>query len=389
MRWAIVGARVVGAEEWPDGILVVEDGRIADTGAAARVVVPPGAETLDAHGLTLLPGFLDVHVHGGGGADTMDATPDALGVVCRTHAAHGTTGLLATTITQSRSAIAAALANARAAQAAGPDFCPYGAQVLGIHLEGPYISPYKPGAQPKEFVRNYDAAEFDSWLAAAGGALKLITLAPEQPGADALIAACRAAGIVVSLGHTNATAKQTRAALEGGAAHATHLFNAMPPIHHREPGPIPVLLTDDRVRVELIADGEHVAPEVIRLAVAARGVAGVLLITDAIRGAGRGDGDYDLGGHIATVRNGRATLPDGTLAGSVLTMDVAAANVRRWGIVTDWPSLARVTSTNAADEMGWPAKGRLRPGADADLVLVDDNLTVHATFVAGRCVYRR
>ena len=162
----------------------------------------------------------------------------------------------------------------------------------------------------------------------------------------------------------------------------------MPSIHHRKPGPIPVLLTDPRVRVEVIADGHHVAPEVIRMILAAKGADRVILVTDAMAGAGAGEGIYDLGGNRVTVRNGRATLDDGTLAGSVLTMDRAAANVRAWAGL-DWNAVARITSTNAADEMGWTHKGRLAPGADADFVLVDDDLTVHATYVAGRCVYRR
>jgi N-acetylglucosamine-6-phosphate deacetylase len=348
--------------------------------AAVRVV--------DATGLTVMPGFLDVHIHGGGGGDTMDATPDALQAILRMHAAHGTTGLLLTTMTQGRERIRVALACAASATRRGAEFCPEGAQVLGIHLEGPYISPLRPGAQPKEYVRDYDAEEFASWLRTAQGTLRLITLAPEAPGAAALMEACRQAGIVISLGHTDATAEGTAAAINSGATHATHLFNAMPSIHHREPGPIPVLLADPRVRCELIADGHHVAPEVVRMVLAAKGPEGVVLITDAMSGAGMPDGMYDLGGNPVTVKEGRATLENGALAGSVLTMAQAARNVRAW-TDADWPTLARLTATNAADELGLTAKGRLAPGADADFVLVDEEMTVHATYVAGRCVYRR
>jgi N-acetylglucosamine-6-phosphate deacetylase len=387
---AVVGARVV----LPDSVLssgtLVTDGGPRITEVGARVTAPSSAEVIDGSGLTLLPGFLDVHIHGGGGADTMDATPDALRAILRTHGMHGTTGLLATTMTQSRDRIRAALANARAAYEAGPDFCPDGARVLGIHLEGPYISPEKPGAQPKEFVRPYDPGEFAEWLEASGGAMKLITMASEQPNGNVLIDRCLAEGIVVSLGHTDATAADAEAAISRGATHATHLFNAMPPIHHRKPGPIPVFLTDGRVRTEAICDGHHIAPEVARLIFAAKGPTGMILITDAMAGAGAGDGQFDLGGQAVTVAGGRAVLSDGTLAGSVLTMDRAAANVRAWlGLGDRWDVIARLTSTNAADELGWPHKGRLAPGADADLVLVDDDLTVHATIVAGKVVYRR
>jgi N-acetylglucosamine-6-phosphate deacetylase len=361
-----------------------ETGRIVAVGGEAG-----GAdETVDADGLTVLPGFLDVHIHGGGGHDTMDATPDSLRAVLRTHAAHGTTGLLLTTITQSREKIAAALRAAADACAAGPAFCADGARPLGIHLEGPYISPARPGAQPKEFVRPYDVAEFDGWLRDAGGHLRLITLAPEEPNADALIAACRAVGVVVSFGHTDADAGQIHAAVDRGAAHATHLFNAMPPLHHRKPGPIGVALSDPRVMCEVIADGHHVAPEIVRLIVAAKGDRGTILITDAMAGAGAPDGTYDLGGHAVAVSGGKALLSDGTLAGSVLTMAQAAKNVRGWAGV-GWDALARLTSTNAADQLGLTEYGRLAPGCAADFVLVDDDLTVHATYVAGRRVYAR
>jgi N-acetylglucosamine-6-phosphate deacetylase len=367
------------------GTLVAESGRIADVGTDPA---PAGADCIDGAGLTLLPGFLDVHIHGGGGADTMDATPDALRAICRIHARFGATGLLATTMTQSRERITAALRNARAAAEAGAEFCPDGARVLGIHLEGPYINPLRPGAQPKQFVRDYDAEEFADWLEITRGTMKMITLAPERPGGNALMRVCRTAGIVVSLGHTDATEEETRAAIDAGATHGTHLFNAMPPLHHRKPGTAAVLMTDDRAKAEMIADGHHVAPTMIALALRAKGPEGIVLITDAMAGAGAGDGLYDLGGLAVTVASGRAVLADGTLAGSVLTMGQAAANLRRW-FGTPWSHIARLTSTNAAEQMGWKDRGRLAPGAVADFVLVDDALNVHATFIAGRRIYRR
>ena len=361
------GARVVTPEGARACDLAVESGRIADLGAGLR-----GDRTIDADGLTLLPGFLDVHVHGGGGADFMDATPEALDTICRTHAAHGTTGLLATTITQSRNKIDAALENVRENQRP---------MILGVHLEGPYISPEKPGAQPREFVRDYDAEEFASWL--GFDVIRRITLAPERPGAADLCAACQRNRIALSFGHTDIGADALKTVLDAvGAADATHLFNAMNGIHHRTPGPIPVFLTDPRCHVELIADGHHVAPEVIAMAVRAKGAQGVIAITDAMAGAGAGDGVYGLGGHEVTVAGGKATLADGTLAGSLLTMDAAARNLRDWCGLT-WTEIARVTSTNAADRHGWKHKGRLEVGADADFVLADDALRVRETWLGG------
>ncbi|MBC8138113.1 MAG: N-acetylglucosamine-6-phosphate deacetylase [Fibrella sp.] len=377
----IQNARIVSECGVNHGSIGIENGRFIE-GAS-------NGEVLDATGFTLLPGFLDIHIHGGGGSDTMDATPDALRTICRTHARSGTTGLLLTTMTQSREKITAALAAARQAYEEGADFCPDGARVLGIHLEGPYISAKRPGAQPKQFVRPYDAAEFADWLEIAGDALKLITLAPEEPGADELMRICRERGIVVSFGHTDATAEQTRTALDIVAqAHATHLFNAMPPLHHRNPGILGVVLTDKRMRCEVISDGHHVAPEIAQLALAAKGDRDVILITDAMAGAGASDGTYDLGGHAVAVANGKALLPDGTLAGSVLTMAQAVRNIRAWSGV-EWDTLARLSATNAADALGMTNKGRIATGSDADFVLVDDSLTVHATYVGGQRVFQQ
>ena len=361
-------------------VRIVTPGRVIENGCL-RVAEGRIAEITEASGtpsgLTVLPGFIDLHIHGGGGADTMNATPEALATICRTHAAHGTTRLLATTITQSREAITAALANAAASTEP---------LLGGIHLEGPYISPGKPGAQPKEFVRSYDVEEFAGWLTAAQGKLRQITLAPEQPGGDALMAACNAEGIVISLGHTDITAAQTKSALDAGARQATHLFNAMNGIHHRNPGPVPVFLTDPRARVEVIADGHHVAPEVIAMVYAAVGSERFIAITDAMEGVGKGDGIYGLGGHEVTVTNGKATLADGTLAGSLLLMDQAARNLRTWCNL-GWLELACVTSTNAADQQGWLDTGRLTEGSLADIVVVDDDLNVQATYVGGMLVF--
>jgi len=368
-----------------DGVLVrsprihVTGGRIVDSpDPASRIVELPGA--------TLLPGFLDLHVHGGAGFDFMDATPEALRAICRVHARHGTTGLLATTITQSRARLDNALAAARAAFESGDAFCPDGARVMGIHLEGPYISPAKPGAQPREFVRDYDPGEFDDWIRIAGSSLQRITLAPERPGAALLVDSCRAAGIRICAGHTDIDASGLAKWLDRVAMDATHCFNAMNGIHHRNPGPIPVFLTHPNARIEIIPDGHHVAPEVVAMAIAARGYERVIAITDAMAGAAAGDGTYDIGGHAATVAGGKALLPDGTLAGSILTMDAAARHLRAW-CGADWTDIAKMTSTNAAERMGWTSKGRIAPDCDADLVALDSEGNVTLTVIAGRIVH--
>lgn len=367
-----------------EGTLTIADGRILSI-EAGRSHNSPGIDVLDGKGLTALPGFLDLHIHGGGGSDTMDAfASDALKNILRTHANFGTTGLLLTTMTQSQELISHALAVATQAVKQGKEFCPEGAQALGIHLEGPYISPKRPGAQPAEYVRDYDEDEFGRWLEIVSGTMKRITIAPERPGGTELLAACRNAGIVVSLGHTDATSAEALDALAKGATSATHLYNAMPPLHHRTPGATAIFLTDNRAMVEIIADGHHVAPEMIDLALRSKGVEGVILITDAMAGAGSGDGQYDLGGNAVTVGDGKAVLADGTLAGSVLTMVQALRNVRAWFPRLSWNDLALLTSGNAARHMGWENKGRIAPGADADIVLLDNNLNLQQVYIAGQ-----
>jgi len=367
-----------------EGTLTIADGRILSI-EAGRSHNSPGIDVLDGKGLTALPGFLDLHIHGGGGSDTMDAfASDALKNILRTHANFGTTGLLLTTMTQSQELISHALAVATQAVKQGKEFCPEGAQALGIHLEGPYISPKRPGAQPAEYVRDYDEDEFGRWLEIVSGTMKRITIAPERPGGTELLAACRNAGIVVSLGHTDATSAEALDALAKGATSATHLYNAMPPLHHRTPGATAIFLTDNRAMVEIIADGHHVAPEMIDLALRSKGVEGVILITDAMAGAGSGDGQYDLGGNAVTVGDGKAVLADGTLAGSILTMVQALRNVRAWFPRLSWNDLALLTSGNAARHMGWENKGRIAPGADADIVLLDNNLNLQQVYIAGQ-----
>ena len=251
----------------PDGVLnngaltVDDKGFIAEVGA--RSTVPPRSSDIDAGGLLVLPGFADVHVHGGGGADFMHGTPDAVRQIACIHARNGTTSLLATTLTASRADTDAAIVAARSAVNAGPGEGE--ARVLGIHLEGPYICAAKRGAQPEAFVRPPDAEELRHWITLSQNTIRKITLAPEMPGAEAAIRLAHAHGVTVSIGHTNATAAEAEAAIDWGAASATHLFNAMPPLHHREPGAAGAALARPEIACELIADGVHLHPLIVKL----------------------------------------------------------------------------------------------------------------------------
>ena len=371
------------------GVLTIDDaGLIAEVGGSKYTSARRSMD-IDAADFLVLPGFADVHVHGGGGADFMHGTPDAVRRIARTHARYGTTSLLATTLTGSRDATDRAIEATRIVMETEPGDGE--ARIAGIHLEGPYICAAKRGAQPAEFVRPPDVNEFAHWIALSGGRIKKITLAPEIAGAEAVVRLAQSHCITASLGHTNATAAEVEAAVGWGVTSATHVFNAMTGLHHREPGAVGASLARPEIVCEVIADGVHLAPLVVRLIAAAKGPQGVVLITDAIEGAAMPDGEYTLGGFPVLVQNGTAAFADGTLAGSVLTMNRAFTNLRRFVPAVSLPDAARMSSGNALRQMGLDReRGAIAPGLAADLVVLDPETgEVEATLVGGRVAYRR
>ncbi|MCC6166401.1 MAG: N-acetylglucosamine-6-phosphate deacetylase [Caldilineaceae bacterium] len=379
--------------------LTIHGGSVPDASAASLlpaqvqiaderiVAITPHAEEmaaaqLDASGCSVLPGLIDVHVHGALGHDTMDADPAALAAMARFFAAHGVTGFLATTMTAGRAATRDAVA-AAAAYAYTPAA---GARLLGVHLEGPFISPRFPGAQLADAIRPPDVAEFSAL--AETGPVRMITLAPEQPGADALIAAARQRGVVVVTGHTAATYDECEAAIRQGVSQATHTYNAMTGLHHRRPGTLGSVLTNDAVYAQLIADNIHVHPAAMQVLARCKGIERTVLITDAMRAAGLPPGRYDLGGQAVTVQNGECRLADGTLAGSVLTLEVGLANflaATGMSLAQGWPAAGRTPAAS----LGLQDLGQMAVGSVADLVVLDTALQVVATVVAGRVVYLR
>ncbi len=382
---------IIGDIVTPDGVL--EDGAVTvdDNGTIAEVgtrrTSPPRSADIDAMRWLVLPGFADVHVHGGGGADFMHGTAEAVRQIARTHARYGTTSLLATTLTASRDDTDAAILAARTIIEAGPGEGE--ARVLGIHLEGPYLCTAKRGAQPEAFIRPPDTDELMHWMTLSGETVRRITLAPEISGAKEVIRLARSRNITASLGHTNATAAEAEAAIGWGATGATHIFNAMPPLHHRQPGVVGAALARPEIVCEVIADGVHLDPLIVRLIVAAKGPAGAVLITDAIEGTAMPDGRYELGGHPIFVQNGKAAFADGTLAGSILTMNRAFSNVRRFAGVS-LPDAARLSSGNALRQLGLSDRlGTIAPGKTADLAVVHPDGEVAWTLVGGRVAYRR
>ena len=372
----------------PGGTLTIdaETGRIEEIGARGSSSNLSG--DIDARGFWVLPGFMDMHVHGGGGADFMHGTAEAARTAARTHARFGTTGMLATTLTASRADTDAAIRAARRVIESGRGADE--ARIVGVHLEGPYICPAKRGAQPEAHVRLPDVEEFAHWLHLGGGAIREITLAPEMEGAEALTRAAVAAGVVVSIGHTDARAADVARAIPWGVRQATHVFNAMRGLHHREPGTVGAVLTSPEIVAEVIADGVHLDPAIVRLTIAAKGLDGVVLITDAMEGAAMPDGVYKLGGFDVRVQNGEATFPDGTLAGSVLTMDRAFHNVQKFANLAPWQA-ARLSSANAARQLGILDRvGTLEVGKQGDIVVMDpETRRVEWTIIGGRVAYRR
>ncbi|MDQ2800174.1 MAG: N-acetylglucosamine-6-phosphate deacetylase [Armatimonadota bacterium] len=363
----ITGNIITLDEILTNGALVIDDdGRIAEV--SHQRTSPPRSGDIDARGHWVVPGFLDMHVHGGGGTDFMRGIPTDVRQVVRTHARFGTTGLLATTWTASHEDTDAAVQAIRTVMEEGREADE--ARILGIHLEGPFICREKRGAQPEAFVRPPDLEEFAHWVALSGNTVRQITLAPEVDGAEALIKAARAQNVIVSIGHTDAKAAEVLEAIDWGATQATHTFNAMRGLHQREPGTVGAVLARPEIMAEIIADGVHLHPLVVRLIVAAKGILGAVLITDAIQGAAMPDGEYTLGEETTFMRNGTAAFADGTLAGSVLTMNRAFANVQKFAGVG--PSQASLlASRNAARQLKLADRfGSLAPGKDADIAIV-------------------
>lgn len=364
------------------GWILIDGERIVQMGEG-EASPNESAHTIDGQGMTALPGFIDMHVHGSAGRDTMDATPEAIADMARFFAAHGVTGFLATTVTAPGLETKRALENA----AACTGRIPGGATVLGAHLEGPYINLNAKGAQDGRYVRRADPGEYRAWLEI--GVIRQVTTAPEFADNREFIRECAARGVVVSIGHTQATYEEMLAAVELGARQATHTFNAMTPLHHRKPGAAGAALTVDKIACEVIADTIHVHPAILNLIVRAKGTDGVIVVTDAVRGAGMPDGLYHLGELEVNVSNsaGMVTLRDGTLAGSILTMDRGLRNMlAATGLPLSqiWP----MTSANAARQLGIAdRKGALRVGYDADLVLLDNNCMVQLTIAQGEVVF--
>jgi N-acetylglucosamine-6-phosphate deacetylase len=380
-RLALVGGTVVARDRaLEDGLVLVEDGRIAYVGERRSAEPEPGSSIVDVRGKLVLPGFVDTHVHGCLGDDVTSSDAEGVRRVSRALARYGTTAYFPTTVSASRDVLLRSIeACVEARRGAGP-----AAEIVGIHAEGPFINLRRKGAHAPDALRAPDPDECLEYVEAADGRLAIMTLAPELPGGLDLIRLLREHGAVASLGHSEADYDTALAAIEAGATRATHLYNAMPPLHHRAPGLTAACLNEPEIRAEIILDGVHVAPEMARLAATSKGRDGLILVTDGVAAVGCAEGVHSLGGVQVLVRGKTCTLLDGeTIAGSMLTMNRAVENaVRFLGLsladASHAASYLPALSCGLADR-----KGSLEVGKDADIAVLDADFSVHLTLCGG------
>jgi len=383
MKTAITAARLYTPTQAIDSpLVVIEDERIVSAAPRSASSVPSGARQLDFPGMVLAPGFIDIHIHGGAGHDVMEREDSAIADIERHMLRHGVTSYLPTTVTAPLKRTLTALehlGNRISNRASSPDR----AFPLGIHLEGPFISHAKRGVHPTEHLLTPSINVFDRFWQAASGTIRMMTIAPELPGAEETIRYASGLGVQSSAGHSDASYEQTAAAIAAGARHATHTFNAMRALGHRDPGILGAVLTDARVSADIIADGLHLAPSIVNLFLAAKGPDRAILITDAISATGMPDGKYSLGEIEVEVRGARCDY-QGKLAGSVLTLDRAVRNVMTFAEWSLQQTLQLVT-LNPARVLGISEqRGTITAGGVADLVVLTPGGEVVKTIVAGR-----
>ncbi|MFE5122268.1 N-acetylglucosamine-6-phosphate deacetylase [Streptomyces sp. NPDC056669] len=387
-RTVLTGARVVLPGGVVDnGRVTVEGTRISAAGSAADTASGPGEEAeraLDLPGRWIVPGFVDLHVHGGGGASFSAGTPEESLTAIRTHRLHGTTTMLASTVTGDLDDLAR--------QAAVLSELVEQGELAGIHFEGPFISPHRCGAHQPSLLRAPDPADVRKLVDAARGTARMMTLAPELPGGLESVRLLADSGVLAAVGHTDSTYEATREAVEAGATVATHLFNAMPSLLHRAPGPIAALLEDERVTIELINDGTHLHPAMLELAFHRAGADRVAFITDAMGAAGMNDGRYPLGPMEVEVTDGVARISDGPTAGSIAGSTLTLDRAFQRAVTIDGLSVAetvRALSATPARLLGIADRvGSLEAGKDADLVVLDDDFQLRGVMRRGSWVVR-
>lgn len=381
------GIQIYTEGNWiKNGYIKIKEQKIVELGRAENLSVQEEFEILDIPlPYKAVPGFIDVHIHGANGADAMDATKEALETIAQALPGEGTTSFLATTMTQEEKQIEKALVNAGAY--IKDQQTPGRAEILGIHLEGPFVNPKKAGAQPIQYIIEPDLGLLKKWEQLSRQTIKLVTIAPELSGGLEMIQYLKAKGIIASIGHTDATYEEVVKAIETGAKHVTHLYNQMRGLHHREPGVAGAAFLKEELKAELIVDGVHVHPEMVKLAYRQKGKKGILLITDSMRAKCLKNGHYDLGGQDVTVQDGRAVLSDGTLAGSILKLGQGVKNMLAF-TGCGLEDAVEMAAVNPAKQLNvFDRKGTISEGKDADIVILDENLDVYMTLCRGQVAY--
>lgn len=377
----IRNVRLISEDELETGSILVRNGRIESVNYGDDCMATADAE-IDGNGQILIPGMIDVHIHGAEGFDMMDGTLRSVEAVSRVCAATGCTSFLATSVSSSLDELLQMISSVSQVIGREP-----GAQIAGIHIEGPYLNVKRKGMQNERYLRHPDLDEMEQILQQSGSLIRMVTLAPELEGGFDMIEFLKDRGIIVSIAHSDATYEEAKHAFRCGASHVTHCFNGMRPIHHRDPGLILAAFEESHVSVQAIVDDVHLHPAIVRLIYREKGADNMVLITDALQAMGMGDGMYIFGGHEVRVTQGIATLADGTLASSTVTMNEALAKTVRSGIpLKDAVTMATQTPARV---LGLINKGRIAPGADADLVLINENFEVLWTTIKGKMVYRR
>lgn len=383
-EFGLRGAVIANGDEITDGLVVIDRGRIRFAGESQDYSGELPETIFQVEGW-ICPGFMDIHMHGIDGHDTMDGTPESLQAISKALTRFGVTSFLATTMTAAYEEIEPVLSTIAQVSRQGLD----GAEVVGIHLEGPWINPRYKGAQKEENISLPQLDAVRRLYELAEGLIKVVTIAPEQPEALEAIAWLKEQGVIVSAGHTGASFAQASQAVEAGVRHFTHCFNAMTGLHHREPGVVGAAMYHEQLSTELIADGIHVHPAVMSILYRVKTAGRLALVSDSMRAAAMGEGTYDLGGQEVHVHGDQAKLADGTLAGSILTLNRAVGNMVTLSKVP-LPEAVEMASHTPATILGLgERKGRLAAGYDADVMVLDKQFDVSMTFVAGKRVYHK
>jgi N-acetylglucosamine-6-phosphate deacetylase len=376
----IKNCNIIYLNKIENGSILIKDGKIKEI----NPITCSDENIFDAHGLYISPGFIDVHIHGAGGFDTMDGTDEAINAIAKTIVKHGTTAFTPTTMTVSIEAIQKSMRVIKKLKQDGSE----GAHVLGAHLEGPFISPEAIGAQNPNYLLPPSISAYNEMVRDCEDAVVSITLAPEVDGAKELIKYLSGKGIVCSLGHTKATYEEAMEAIKCGACHSTHLYNAMTPLNHRNPGVVGATFDSD-ITTETISDGIHISYPALRIAYKQKSTDKVLLITDAMMACSMPDGEYSLGGQSVTVANGAARLNNGSLAGSVLTLAKAVRNVYKNSNLPLYEIIKMASYNGAKHCKVHDHKGQIKEGYDADLILFDDDINIKRVFILGKEVFSK